>query len=228
MVLRSVGILLVVLILLDHYIRTRVRQPCWGSVGIMTLTYPLPPVEMRHVLDAVVRRGKRLDGSRNQSFVRSTRLDDLATTIPELYKHYTSDRFLTMMRTTLDFPVALHPRHPPSLLLYADAADAIRWHYDHNFTRGRRFTAVFPLNVSSGNTSELQVCDCSGAVVTLSLEPGQGVVFDASSVYHRVTQQSAGAHRLVILVPLYDNPRQNALDIVRERLHLIVKSVALL
>jgi hypothetical protein len=133
-----------------------------------------------------------------------------------------------MLRTALGLPVALHPHHPPSVILYADAADAIHWHYDHNFTRGRRFTAVFPLDVSAGNTSVLQVCDCSGTVMSVPLGPGKGVVFDATSVYHRVTQQSAGAHRLVVLVPVYDDRRQSALDVLRERLHRVVKAVAVL
>eukprot|EP00952_Eustigmatos_sp_NYUAD-ZCMA_P011258 45807-Eustigmatos_ZCMA.PRE.1 len=48
-----------------------------------------------------------------------------------------------------------------------------------------------------------------GQAQRVDVRPGQGVMFNASEIFHRVTPQLGGdgCHRVVVVLPLYTDPR---------------------
>ena len=77
---------------------------------------------------------------------------------------------------------------------------------DNNFTKGKRYTLVLPLFADKCNTSKLMIKDRKTSIEKkINIPFGKGIIFNASSVFHKVSQQTDGCRRLVAIIPLYEN-----------------------
>ena len=126
-------------------------------------------------------------------------------------QHYMNDDVLRKVQELTGKRVVFAPKKDPDRIfikLYHRHNDRIHWHYDPNFTKGKRYTLIFLLSRDSCSTAHLQFKDCvTGEVNDLPEKDGVGVVFDASQVFHRVTSQHEGCRRLTVIIPLYEDPR---------------------
>ena len=54
-----------------------------------------------------------------------------------------------------------------------------------------------------------------GRVIDVRAAPGEMMVYDGDRVYHRVTSQGEEGERLVLVLPLYQDPRFGVLGSMR-------------
>lgn len=94
--------------------------------------------------------------------------------------------------------------------LYEDENDFIDWHYDNNFTVGTRYTLVIPILVDAHNTSEFMIKNNKTRKIdTIPIKLGQGVLYNGSVTYHKISRQTKGNRRLVIIIPFYSNTKKH-------------------
>jgi len=106
--------------------------------------------------------------------------------------------------------------------LYEDESDFLDWHYDNNFTLGNRYTLVIPLLVDEGNTSEFMIRDRKTLEEkTIKIPLGKGVVYNGSITYHKISKQTKGKRRMVVIIPFYSNKKKSLLGIIREKIRNI-------
>jgi hypothetical protein len=146
---------------------------------------------------------------------------DMRATMPLLYSDLTSKTAIRRYSEMVGQRVYLGDRSNPNSIFvksYQGEADSIGWHRDPNHTMGKRYTAIVALSVSPCNTSQLQTKMQDGRVQGIDLRPGQGVMFDASEIFHRVTPQTGdiGCYRVVVVIPLYTDPRPSPIGILRK------------
>ena len=90
--------------------------------------------------------------------------------------------------------------------IYNQPGDSIDWHYDNNFTKGKRYTLIIPLIVDKGNTSEFWIKDkIDGKEKLVDIPIGKGVIYNGYETFHKITSQTKGNRRMVIIIPLYSN-----------------------
>ena len=107
--------------------------------------------------------------------------------------------------------------------LYENENDFIDWHYDNNFTVGNRYTLVIPVVVDNGNTSEFMIKDIkTGGERVVPIPIGKGVVYNGSITYHKISKQTKGNRRLVVIIPFYSNYKKTPFGHVREFLRNVV------
>ena len=101
--------------------------------------------------------------------------------------------------------------------LYEDEDDFLDWHYDNNFTIGNRYTLVIPILVDKGNTSEFMIKDRkTGIEKIIPISLGKGVIYNGSITYHKISEQTNGQRRLVIIIPFYSNYKKTFFGKIRE------------
>ena len=94
--------------------------------------------------------------------------------------------------------------------LYENEEDFLDWHYDNNFTMGKRYTLVIPLILDVGNTSEFMIKDPhSGEENMIPIPLGKGVLYNGSVTYHSITKQTSGNRRMVVIIPFYTNYKKH-------------------
>jgi len=100
--------------------------------------------------------------------------------------------------------------------LYEDGGDHVDWHYDNNYTDGNRYTLVIPLVQDLNNTSKFMIKDKNSQnEIEIPLEVGQGVVYNGSITYHKITEQTEGYIRMVVIIPFYSNKNINFFNKIR-------------
>lgn len=119
-------------------------------------------------------------------------------------------------------PVADHDQSACSLLYYSEPGDHIAWHYDHNFYKGRHFTALLSLvNRSATGTvsaSRLQSKNGAGEVRDVDTSENVLVLFEGARVLHRVTPTEPGDVRIVLSMTFATDPRVGWLAEVPRRI----------
>lgn len=97
------------------------------------------------------------------------------------------------------------------LRLYNQSGHYIDWHFDNNFTNGKRKTYVCNVYASECNTSHLMTKDKNDKVKIDESRSGKGVVYNGSEVKHSVSKQKAGCSRISLIIPLYEDDSVTAL-----------------
>jgi hypothetical protein len=101
--------------------------------------------------------------------------------------------------------------------LYENEGDFLDWHYDNNFTMGNRYTLVIPVLVDKNNTSEFIIKDqYSQNEIIIPISIGHGVLYNGTITYHRISPQTNGQRRIVIIIPFYSNYKKNIFGNIRE------------
>jgi hypothetical protein len=90
------------------------------------------------------------------------------------------------------------------LLIYKKQGDFIDWHYDMNTYNGRFFTVLIPIY----NTSKCCNFECkyNGKVKKITLETGQGIIFEGDKLYHRCTKLCSGEVRVILSLTFSTDP----------------------
>jgi len=106
--------------------------------------------------------------------------------------------------------------------IYENNDDFLDWHYDNNFTIGNRYTLVIPILVDTFNTSEFMIKDRKTGVEKIVPIPlGKGVIYNGSVTYHKISHQTDGQRRMVIIIPFYTNYKKTVFGHIREQLRNI-------
>jgi len=98
-------------------------------------------------------------------------------------------------------PAGDHDQSANSLLFYDEAGDHINWHYDHNFYKGRQFTALLNLvNRGPGgvSASKLVYRSLNGTDVEIDTTENSFVVFEGGQVLHKATPTAEGDLRIML------------------------------
>ena len=216
------GILILLLMTIDYMWLGRVA---WcRQCRVITVTSSLPsPTYLRGLVEVVRANGKHEDPRRNGNRVSTLKLNapQCRALAPLLYKHFTSPAMLEGWGEAIGERLSFSDARDPNRMfikLY-QGGDYIDWHYDNNFSRGRRYTIVLPLVESEDSASTLEVRGPDGDIVQVDTVPGRGVIFDASDVSHRVTPQKEGSYRMVLVIPLYTDPTLSTLGRMKRGLH---------
>jgi hypothetical protein len=113
--------------------------------------------------------------------------------------------------------------------LYENKDDFLEWHYDNNFTIGNRYTLVIPVIIDKGNTSEFIIKDRKTSLEKIIPIPlGKGVIYNGSITYHKISKQTDGQRRMVIVIPFYTCYKKTIIGNIREYIRNITyKNLAL-
>ena len=117
-------------------------------------------------------------------------------------------------------PTPLHDESSCSVLFYEKPGDHINWHYDHNFYRGRHFTALIPV-VNRGRNGSLSAARLlakqGGRDVEVATPPNRLILFEGAKVRHKVTPIREGERRAVWSMTYCTDPRNSAFQGVARR-----------
>jgi len=104
-----------------------------------------------------------------------------------------------------------HDQSAESILYYEEEGDHIHWHFDHNFYKGRQFTALLSLvNESSDGPMSTATLTCKGAFGTeraVDTRAGSFVIFEGAKVLHRATPAAKGDLRILLSMTFNTDPR---------------------
>jgi hypothetical protein len=118
-------------------------------------------------------------------------------------------------------PAGDHDQSSCSLLYYTEEGDHIHWHFDHNFYRGRQFTALLSLVNRGGNgglsASRLMRKDAEGKEIAFETAENTLMLFEGQRVVHRVSPAAAGDQRIVLSMTFNSDPRISVTREVKRR-----------
>jgi len=176
--------------------------------------------ECTSILEHEIRnRGTRLNPELNFSNAQGRKLN--FNQLPECIKNFYETReFEGIVSNTLGERVTFAPHSEQYRIfarLYEDDDDFLEWHYDNNFTKGNRYTLVIPVLVDDCSTAEFMIKDRKTRGESIVKVPlGQGVLYNGSDVYHKITQQTKGCRRMVVIIPFYANYEKGFLGELRQ------------
>lgn len=156
-------------------------------------------------------KGKKLNPYRNNFSAKGTKLyyDKLKESMPNFISKLESYEFLGKISNEIKAKISLLNNDDDKIFarLYEEKGDMVDWHYDNNFSNARKFTAIIPVIVDECNTSYLQYKENkTGKIKTVKDDMSTIYIYEGDKIYHKVTEQSEGCKRLVIIVPLYEKP----------------------
>ena len=107
-------------------------------------------------------------------------------------------------------PTPVHDQSSCSVLFYERPGDHIGWHYDHNFYRGRHFTALIPIvnrgNDADGLSAARLVAKVARQERTIATPSNTLILFEGSKILHKVTPISDGERRVVLSMTFCTHP----------------------
>jgi hypothetical protein len=137
-----------------------------------------------------------------------------APTIVGLYHSHALAQLVSAVVGVPVQPTPIHDQSSLSVLFYDKPGDHIGWHYDHNFYRGRHFTALLPVvneGHGAGGLSHATLrALIGGEELTIATPPNTLVVFEGARVNHKVTPVAEGERRLVVSMCFCSDSRANA------------------
>jgi hypothetical protein len=120
-------------------------------------------------------------------------------------------RFISRVVGAAVEPTPINDQNSLSILHYDRPLDHIGWHYDHNFYRGRHFTALLTIVNEGGGPAGLShavlTARLDGETVAIPTEPNSLVLFEGALVRHKVTPLQAGERRVVLSMTCCTDPR---------------------
>ena len=221
-------LLTIVLVIFINYWHGKKFHPCktCSSNEVVTVRVPQLPDEYIKILEHKIRtNGSRLNPELNFSNAQGRKLN--FTKLPECVKDfYENDEFARIASEAFDERVTFAPISEQYRIfsrLYEDDDDFLDWHYDNNFTKGKRYTLVIPVMVDECNTSEFMIKDRkTEEEILIPVQVGQGVIYNGTDVYHKITQQTKHCRRMVIIIPFYSNYEKGFLGDIRQFMRNVI------
>ena len=190
---------------------------------IRYIKHNLPSSNLIFKLENIIKTtGDSLNPKWNLSNAKGKKLDyiSIKKSIPEIIDFYLTNEVLRKANQILNKEVSFAPeseRYRIFVRLYENENDFLNWHYDNNFTAGKRYTLIFPLIIDNCNTSEFQIKDRKdSSIKEFKIKLGEGVIYNGTNVYHRITKQNKYCRRLVVIIPLYENYNISFLGKIRK------------
>ena len=87
--------------------------------------------------------------------------------------------------------------------------DYMSYHFDTNFTIGKRFTVLIPLFINENNDSFLTIKDKNKNEKKIEINIGEGIVYNGDKVIHKVSKQCKDGKRISLIINLTTNPNYN-------------------
>ena len=85
--------------------------------------------------------------------------------------------------------------------------DFMSYHFDTNFTLGKRYTVLIPLYINNKNQSFLTIKDKDNNEKKIIIEVGQGIVYNGDKVIHKVSTQCKDGKRITLIINLTTDPK---------------------
>jgi hypothetical protein len=132
-----------------------------------------------------------------------------------LYHSKAFQAFISRLVGVAVRPTPINDQSSLSLLVYDRPGDHIGWHYDHNFYRGRHFTALIMLanaghaagGLSHGETWARLGGPGAQREIAVRAEPNTLTAFEGACVRHKATPVEANELRLVLSMTYCADPR---------------------
>jgi hypothetical protein len=215
-------ILLICFVVGLNYWHGKHFKPCEDckSNEIFLVDVPELPSECIEFLEQKIRySGTRLNPELNFSNAQGRKLN--FNNLPLCVKNfYDNEIFSQIVSRTVGERVSFAPdteQYKIFTRLYEDDDDFLEWHYDNNFTKGNRYTLVIPVLVDECNTAEFMIKDRKTKLERIvKVLIGQGVIYNGTEVYHKITQQTKGCRRMVVIIPFYSNYEKGFLGEMRQ------------
>jgi len=83
--------------------------------------------------------------------------------------------------------------------------DFMSYHFDTNFSLGKRYTVIIPLYLNEFNTSYLTIKDKSKNEKKIIIPIGKAIVYNGDNVLHKVSKQEIGGERISLIINLTTN-----------------------
>ena len=182
---------------------------------IYYIDYLLPTEQLiNKTLNIVKKKGTILDPSKNLKNAKGKKINYtlIKDLIPELVEFYLCKKLQDIVSEKIGCKLYFAPKSEQYRIfvrLYDDKDDFLNWHYDNNFTEGKRYTIVIPILVDEDNTAEFQTKESIDKIKTYKVDLGKAIVYNGSNVYHRITPQKENNRRLVVIIPMYTNYKIN-------------------
>lgn len=132
--------------------------------------------------------------------------ESLHALAPELVGFFLADGLRQWLTATIGEavrPTPVHDQSSCSLLRYSAPRDRIGWHYDHNFYRGRHFTALLVL-ANHRNDDPTTLSDCrlhirvNGEERVVEDRPNTLILFEGARIRHCASALGPGQFRLLL------------------------------
>jgi hypothetical protein len=149
-------------------------------------------------------------------------LEREAPQVVKLYRSPAMQGFISRITGIKLEPTPLHDQSSCSVLFYEKPGDHIGWHYDHNFYKGRHFTALIPLvnrgHGEGGLSAARLMVKRRREEITIATPPNRLIVFEGAKVRHKVTPIAEGERRVVWSMTYCADPRNSAFQGVTRRI----------
>lgn len=132
---------------------------------------------------------------------------DLKKIIPNTLNFIESDDFALYISSLVGTKLFLSNDNNDKVFArsYINSNDNIKWHYDNNFSSGKRYTIIIPILINEKNTSSLQYVNPSHKQVLNVIDDKDNLyLYEGDKIFHRVTEQVEGGKRIVLIVPMYE------------------------
>lgn len=176
------------------------------------------PQNLIDKLEKSLQNGTRLNPEKNFNNAQGKKLN--YNQLPkEIIKFYENDFYKNSVSNAVKENVTFADTDQYKIFsrLYEDQNDFLDWHYDNNFTIGNRYTLVIPVLIDKKNTSEFIIKDRQTEnEKTIQIPIGKGVIYNGSITYHKISQQTSGNRRIVVIIPFYSNYKKTIFGHTRE------------
>jgi hypothetical protein len=113
-------------------------------------------------------------------------------------------------------PTPIQDNSSLSVLLYDRPGDHIGWHYDHNFYRGRHFTALIGIENANHDRTALSSARLlvrkNRREIEIPTPANTLVLFEGARTLHKVTPICEGEHRVMLSMTYCTDPRNSVLQ----------------
>lgn len=127
--------------------------------------------------------------------------------VPKIINHIESDDFQLYISSLVGTKLYLSEDDNDRIFArsYINSNDNIKWHYDNNFSDGKRYTVIIPIYINEKNSSSLQYVNPSHKQVLNVIDDQENLyLYEGDKIYHRVTEQVEGGKRIVLIIPMYE------------------------
>jgi len=89
--------------------------------------------------------------------------------------------------------------------------DFMSYHFDTNFSLGKRYTVLIPLYINEYNTSYLTIKDKNNNEKKIIIDFGKAIVYNGDKVFHKVSKQQEKGERISLIINLTTNQKYSLL-----------------
>ncbi len=136
---------------------------------------------------------------------------DISNNCNELLRDFNNESFLLKIKNIINEKKLYYMDHNIEPLhiamqLYQEN-DFMSYHFDTNFTLGSRYTVLIPLYINDKNESFLTIKDKNKNEKKITINVGQGIVYNGDKVIHKVSKQAKDGKRITLIINLTTNPK---------------------